>query len=710
VDGYLDGAVEPVPASTPPPTPDADRPAAPAGSFLALCVAAAGVVFGDVGTSPLYVFSQLRVHGVLSTADDAIGAASLVLWTITVVVVGKYLSLVLRADNQGEGGAFALLAQVRSRPGPRAALLATLLTVSACLLYGEGLITPAISVLSAMDGLRVVRPGLGPLVVPASLVVLTALFAAQRHRTERVERWLGGVMVCWFLAIGALGAWQVAGHLEVLAALSPHHAASYLWAHGWSGSAGALGAIVLCIAGTEALYAGMGPFGARAIRTAWGTLVYPALVLQYLGQAAFLASGGEVREDNVFFSLVPSVALVPTVVLAVVAAAVASQALAASAFGLTRSAINLGLLPRLPLVHTSRDDAGHVYVPPVNWGLWAGSCLLVVQFGSVTELASAYGLSVVVTMLITTLATASIAQRSWGWSPLAVRVVFGSFALVETAFFVTNALKLTAGAWLPMLVAAAVFGVTRVWQRGRAQMARAIGAVPRLSLTELVDVKTRLPELPRAMVFLTPERVLREQDPIPLVLLKFVDRYGALPRHLTLFSVAVEGEHPYWRGSRFDVRHFSDNVTSVCMHVGYMESPNTRAALVHLREMREVRVQATRWTIVMGREEVIVPDTGGLRALVDQLFSLLAASAVQADVWFGLDSDTGISKEVIPLVFDRRGVMVASIHRPDLSALPPPKPPDPEVSDGSGDGREPLLEDTSMSDIPRVAGTDEIPR
>jgi len=705
--GALD---ETQPAPVPGDVPDAARGVpgqdAPVASraFLLACLAATGVVFGDIGTSPLYAFSQLRLHDVLHGPEDILGSLSLLFWTLTLVAFGKYVVLMLRADNHGEGGGFALLAQVQSIGGRNAAAIVTLLTFSAALLYGEGLITPAISVLSAVEGLRVVRPAFAGFVVPVSLVVLTVLFALQHRRTERVNRWLGGVMVVWFVVLGTLGAVQLAEHPEVLAALSPHHALLFLWQHGLSGSFGALGALVLCITGAEALFADMGQFGARAIRFGWSALVYPALVLQYFGQGAFLWSGGQVVGDNVFFSMVPRPWLGPMVVLAVLAAMIASQALLSTAFGLTRSAINLGLLPRLTIVYTSRDNQEQIYVPPVNWALWLGSCLLVVQFGSVSGLASAYGLSVVITMLVTSLATSVIARHRWGWSAWTVGVVFGGFATIEAGYLVANASKVPDGAWLPLVVGLVVFGITRIWRRGRAQMADAIGAVDRWSVAELLASKARLPELPRAMVFLTPERVLTESDPIPLVLLKFVDRYGALPRHLTLFSVATEWAHPYWRGTRFDVRHFGDNVTAVCMHVGYMESANTRAALAYLKEQREVRVQAARWTIVMGREEVIVPERAGLWGTVDWLFSLLASSAVQADVWFGLGSDTGISKEVIPLVFDRRGRMVVSIHRPELAAEPLPKSVEPRRDDPTPTDSEPLLEDTSLSDIPRVMG------
>ncbi len=696
----------PPPGALPPRAPGRDDPPwSPA--FLGLCLAAAGVVFGDIGTSPLYAFSQLRVHGVLHGRDDVLGALSLVFWTLTLIAFGKYVLLVLRADHHGEGGAFALRARIQSLQRPGAGFIGGLLVGSAALLYGEALVAPAISVLSAAEGLRVVRPELGPLVVPLSLLVLSLLFGAQRRRTSRVNRWLGAAMVVWFLVLGTLGALEVARHPGVLAAASPHHALRFLWEHGLSGSFGALGAVVLCITGAEALFADMGQFGSRSIRVGWAALVYPALVLQYFGQGAFLWSGGEVVDDNVFFSLVPAPARAPMVVFALLAASIASQALVSTAFGLTRTAINLGLLPRVTIVHTSREDEGQIYVPPVNLLLWLGSCLLVVQYQSVSGLASVYGLSAVVTMLVTSLAMAVVARHAWGWTPAAVALAFGGSAVLEAGYLAANAVKVPTGAWLPLAVGGLVYATTRVWVRGRARMAAAIGAVERWTVTELLATKARLPELPRAMVFLTPERVLTDADPIPLVLLKFVDRYGALPRHITLFSVVNEWAHPYWRGDRFDVRNFGDNVTSVCLHVGYMETPNTRAALVHLKERREVRIQATRWTIVMGREEVIVPDHGGLATTWDWLFSLLASAAVPADAWFGLGSDTGISKEVIPLVFDRRGRMVVGVHRPELAALPtPPRsvpPPPPEDEE--------LLEDTTLTDIPRVVGgaTEEVP-
>lgn len=645
-------------------------------AFLAACVAAVGVVYGSIGTSPLYTWSEIRLHGALASGADVLGACSLVLWTLVVVASAKYVGLLLSADNQGEGGTFALLAQVERIPRPAAATVAVLLVFATALLYGEGLVAPAITVLSAVEGLRVADPHLGPLVVPITLALLTALFAFQYQRQGRAERWaFGPVMVAWFVVIGALGALQIVRRPDVLLALSPHHAIGWLWRYGgWTGI-GVLGSVALCVTGAEVIYADMGRAGARSLRAAWWALVFPALLLQYLGQGALLLSGDPIVADNVFYSMVPAPLVLPVVGLAVAAALVTTQALITLGFSVTRSAINLGLLPRVAVVHLHRAGQGRIYLPIVNFWLWLGCCVLVAAFGSSTELAAAYGLAVTGTMVATSVAFALVAEHRFGWTPRRAQVVAGTFLAFEGTYLLANVVKIPAGAWVTLVVATVLFVTMQVWRSGRQAASEAYGRVERATVRQLVALKPKLPELPRAMVYLTGERVLSFDDPLPLVLLKFVDRYGALPRHVTMFSIVLEQGVPYWHARRFDVRQFGENVTSVRMHVGYMESPNARAALVHLKRQRQVKIHATRWTIVMGREEIFLQPGGGpLWRLPYLLFGMLAGLAGQAHLWFGIGTDTGISKEVIPLVVGRDGTMTVIVRRPELEPAPPRDP------------------------------------
>jgi KUP system potassium uptake protein len=693
-------------------------------AFVALAVSAAGVVYGDIGTSPLYTWNEIRLHGALNQPSDVLGAMSLIFWTLTIIAFGKYVGLVLRADNNGEGGTFALLSQIHAYARGGTVVVGVLLVFASSLLYGEGLITPAISVLSAVEGIAVFDHRLEMFVIPITLAMLTGLFAVQYQGTDRVGTAFGVVMIVWFVAIAALGTNQIVRHPAILAGLLPHHGLRFLWETGGHGTLVVLGSVVLCITGGEALFADMGHFGARAIRAAWVTLVYPALVLQYFGQGAKLLSGDEILRDNVFFSMVPTPMMLPMVVLATAATVIASQALISGAFSLTRSAINLGLLPRVAVVHTNRHIEGQIYMPFINWALWFGCCWLVIEFGSATKLAAAYGLSVVGTMITTSVAMTYVSRFGWGWPAWRSFTVFGTFIVIEAAYLVANVVKIPDGAWLPLVMGSFLFALMQIWKRGRKRLSDAMSRVDRFTVKELLDSKARMPELSRAMVFLTAEKVLRFDDPVPLVLLKFVDRYGALPRHVTLFSIESEWAHPYWRGKRFDVRQFGDNVTSVRMHVGYMESPDTRAALVHLKQQRQIRIHATRWTIVMGREEVIIESGGGLASVPNLVFSMMMSWSAQANVWFGLGSDTGISKEVIPVVLRRNGGMEVVIRKPELSEeavaprtpVPAPSQVEPATDPGADVPASPTqevgsqeTEETSVHDIPRVTGTFEVP-
>ena len=634
--------VEPAPAAHALPRP-----------ILALAVAAVGVVYGDIGTSPLYTWSEVRRHGGIDTPDEVLGVASLILWTLTLIICGKYATLVLRASNHGEGGTFALMGLLQSAKGRSPALLTAALIFAAALLYGEGLLTPAISVLSAVEGLQVARPSLGGFVVPGTLLMLTLLFSMQHFGTQRVGRVFGVVMLVWFAAIAALGLRQIVLNPEILWALDPRHALRLLSSAPLGVSAAILGSVVLCITGGEALYADLGHFGARAIRLAWTFVVYPALILNYLGQGALLLGGRPVVQDNVFFSMVPTELLFPMVGLATMATIVASQALISGAFSLTRSAINLGLFPRVTIVHTSREVEGQIYLPGINWALWAGCCLLVLQFRSASELAGAYGLAVTGVMATTSIAMYFISTRVWGWRPIFALPVWAGFGLIDLAYFSSNVAKLMHGGYVPLLIGVLLFTMMVTWRDGRRAIGEAMTRAERPTIAQLVDSKSKCPELPRAMVFLSSQRVMGPEDRCPLVLASFHKRYGALPKHITLFAVAYESDVPYFQGPRFDVSHFGSNVVAVRMHVGYMETPDVREALADLRKRRLIRLHQSRWTMVMGYEQIINGEGAPLSRLRVLLFQVLLRFATQAHVHFGLGDDPGVSKEVIPVRITR---------------------------------------------------------
>ena len=635
--------------------------------LVGLCVAAAGVVYGDIGTSPLYTWNEIRHHGALQSRADVLGMCSLILWTLTLVVCCKYVLLVLRADNHGEGGTFALMGLLGDVRARGVALVSTALIAASCLLYGDGLITPAISVLSAVEGLAVANPALKGAILPITLAILTGLFAFQYKGTAAVGRLFGGIMVVWFVVLALLGVTQLVQEPGILLAISPHHAVAYFLRNGFAHTLPVLGSVVLACTGGEALYADMGHFGARAIRLTWWSLVYPCLMLNYLGQGALLLSMEEIPGDNVFLGLVPAVALYPMIALSTAAAVIASQALISGAFSLTRAAINLGLLPRVRVVHTSSEVEGQIYMPVVNWLMWAGCCLLVLTFQTSTGLAAAYGLAVMGVMVATTVSMYYVTVHLWAWPKWRAQLVFGGFLLLDLLYLAACALKFLDGGWVPLAFAAVLLYLMLTWRIGRAKMSDAYRAVARMSIGELVDVKRRITSLPRAMVFMTQERVEALGDGAPVLLMKFADRYGALPKHLTILAIVSEPGVPYWLDHRFDVVSFGENVVGVRMHVGYMETPDVRAALTTLKRRRLVKIHATRWTIVMGKEELLVPaDLRISRKLGIILYRLMLQVSSQAHVWFGLGTDAGLSKEVVPVRIGQDGAMEVVLRRPAL--------------------------------------------
>ena len=486
---------------------------APHGSILALTIGAMGVVYGDIGTSPLYAVNQIFFgHSDVAVNDaNVIGCISLVLWTITTVVLFKYLVFVLRADNDGEGGTFALYGLIHKHKRRGLAFLLWLLMLAAGLLFGEGIITPAISVLSAVEGLKTVTPTFDRFVVPITIAILTTLFLIQRKGTAQVGKVFGPIISCWFLSIGALGVVQVVKHPGILAAVDPLRGLAMLRSLGVHGSLRLLGGVVLAITGGEALYADMGHFGRRPIRMSWIALVYPALIASYLGQGAYLMSGAKVTNDSVFYSLVPSVALLPMVVLATCATVIASQALISGAFSLATQAVSLGLFPRLHVVHTHHAHVGQIYVPFINWALYVGCVSLVLKFGSSTNLAAAYGLSVSGVMLSTSIAMTAIARIYWRWSWPVILLVFGPLGFIDSSFLSANSLKFLEGGYIPLSLGILFFGVMTTWRWGRKATFEAYSGTPSMKISELVALKETATLFDRNAVVMVP-KPLRSKD------------------------------------------------------------------------------------------------------------------------------------------------------------------------------------------------------
>ncbi len=490
--------MDPSPDS-PRPAPSPDRPGSAGRAPLAATVVAAlGVVYGDIGTSPLYALRECfgGPHAVPASPENVLGVLSLVTWSLILIVSVKYLAIVLRADNEGEGGILALMAlALRGEPRrPHALLILGL--CGAALLYGDGMITPAISVLSAVEGLAIAAPALEHFVVPLTIATLLGLFALQRRGTGHLGAVFGPITIAWFVVIGALGAISLARSPEILAAVNPAHAARFFAANGWRGFL-VLSAVFLAVTGAEALYADVGHFGRRPIRVAWFALVLPALLLNYFGQGALLLHA-PAAAANPFYHLAPAWALYPLVALATAATVIASQAMISGAFSITWQAVQLGLLPRVRVVHTSESEIGRIYIPVVSHALLAATVALVLGFRTSTGLAAAYGIAVTGTMVITTIMSYVVMRRRWGWSLLRAGAVTGFFLAIEAAFLGSNLVKVPDGGWFPLLAGAAVVALMTTWRSGRRLLEQRLRDRSMMSFGELEARIAGRPPRPRA--------------------------------------------------------------------------------------------------------------------------------------------------------------------------------------------------------------------
>jgi KUP system potassium uptake protein len=608
----------------------------PTSSLAVLTLGALGVVYGDIGTSPLYAFKEVFAHDhVPLTADNILGVLSLMFWTLTVVVSIKYVVLILRADNNGEGGLIAMLAlasqAVKDRPVLRRRLL-MLGIFGTSIFFGDGVITPAVSVLGAMEGLEVAAPALHSYIVPVSLLVLTLLFVVQRHGTGGIGKFFGPITLLWFVVIAVLGFVHIVEYPSVIRALSPHHALRFMWEQPGVAFV-ALGFIVLCVTGAEALYADMGHFGKRPIRVAWFGMVMPALVLNYFGQGAMLLESPE-KARNPFYEMAPEWALYPLIALATCAAVIASQALISAAFSVTKQAIQLGYMPRLRILHTSVRETGQIYVPFVNWSLYVCIVMAVLMFGSSSKLAGAYGITVTIDMLITTIMTFFVIRFGWKypWMLSIAATVF--FFVVDVTYFAANIVKVFDGGWFPLLIGAVMFTLMMTWKQGRTLMSESLRQ-------DAIDLKTFLEAVfisPPARVPGTAVFMVAEQGITPNALLHNLKHNKVLHEN-NLFVTVMQHEVP-WIGfdRRAEMVSLGHGCWQVTLHFGFKNEPDVPEALALLRH-RTFPIDNMETSYFLSRD-IIVPTLGsGMSAWREKLFASMHLNASAAADYLSLPTN-----------------------------------------------------------------------
>ena len=604
-----------------------------------LSLGALGVVYGDIGTSPLYALRESLhpSHGVDVTLASVLGILSLILWSLLIVITIKYLTFVMRADQQGEGGILVLAALVTPKHGAvnrRRTILILIGLFGTALLYGDGMITPAISVLSAVEGLEVSAPSLQPYVLEITVVILIGLFVLQRRGTGSVGKIFGPVMILWFIVIGALGVSAIAARPEVLKAVNPGYAISFFADHGFKGFL-VLGSVFLVVTGGEALYADMGHFGRRPIRLAWFGLVLPGLLLNYFGQGA-LVIGDPKAIENPFYLLAPSALQWPLIILATTAAVIASQALISGAFSLAMQSVQLGYLPRLKIEHTSDRERGQVYVPAVNWTLMVACILLVFGFRSSTNLAAAYGVAVTATMVITTILFYVVARDHWHWPRWSIGPLALVFLTIDLGFLGANLFKIPKGGWFPLVAGAAVFAVMTTWKTGKRIVNERVrgGSVPLDAFCQSIK-KSRPIRVPGTAVYL-----YGRPFTAPPALVTNLRYNRMLHQQILLVSIVVEDTPRVHPRRSLKIDHMGQGITQAVLHVGYMQQPNVPRALE--ADAAELRYHPLDSHYFLGRETIIITNKPGMAPWREHLYALMARNARNAAAFFGIPAERAV--------------------------------------------------------------------
>ncbi len=618
------------PSSSPSsPTDPGGRKAA---SVLPLALGALGVVYGDIGTSPLYAIRECfhGPHAIELTSENVHGVLSLVFWSLIIVISLKYLAFVMRADNRGEGGILALLALVRpdARDGRvRHLTIVAMGIFGAALLYGDGMITPAISVLSALEGLSIATPLFEPYILPATIAILVGLFLVQSHGTARVGAVFGPIMLVWFATLALLGAWSVARYPQVLSSVNPLYALEFFRENGRHGFL-ILGTVFLVVTGGEALYADMGHFGREPIRLAWFFLVLPALVLNYFGQGALLLRD-PAHAVNPFFHMVPDWTLYPMVALSTAATVIASQAVISGAFSLTRQAVQLGYAPRVAIEHTSHEEIGQIYVPSTNWALMVATIALVLEFKTSSNLAAAYGVAVTSTMVITTALAYFVARHRWGWGKAASLLVTASFLVFDLAFFGSSLVKVPHGGWVPLVIAGAIFTLMTTWKRGREILKVRLEEVS-LPLTEFLQriASERPRRLRHGAVFMTGDAA-----GTPPALLHNMEHNEVLHQPVVLLTVQTAEVPHVSFDERLEVSSPGSGFHRVIARYGFMQDPSVPEIIERLRE-HGLNLRMEEITFFLGGENVVATRLPGMAMWREKLFALMTRNALRATDFF----------------------------------------------------------------------------
>jgi KUP system potassium uptake protein len=596
--------------------------------LAALSLGALGVVYGDIGTSPLYAMRECFAgpHSVAPSATNVLGVLSLIFWALITIISIKYLVFIVRADNRGEGGILALMALIRTERQRRWVLIAFGL-FGAALLYGDGMISPAMAVLSAVEGLNVASPVFEDYVVPISIAILIGLFVVQRRGTAGLGRLFGPVMIVWFSTLAILGIRWIVTEPGVLAAVNPWYAVTFFVHNGWTGFL-VLGSVFLVVTGGESLYADMGHFGRLPIRIAWFGLVLPALLINYFGQGALLLTHPD-KAEHVFYELAPRFLLYPLVALATLATIIASQAVISGAFSLTRQAVQLGYSPRVEIVHTSEAEIGQIYVPAVNWLLMIATIGLVLGFQSSSAVAAAYGMAVTTTMVLTTMLAYVVAREQWGWSRLRAGLLMGALLAIDIAFFSANTTKIPQGGWFPLVVASIIYLLMVTWKQGRRLLAERIGEGALPLETFVKNLQPGSPtRVPGTAVFLT-----TNLQGTPTTLLHNLKHNKVLHERVVLMTVVTEEVPTVPRRDRVDIETLDKGFYQVTARYGFTQDPRAADVMDALRD-KGLNLDLMKTTFFLGRETLIPSDRGGMAVWRKRLFGVMSRNAVRFNDFF----------------------------------------------------------------------------
>lgn len=630
-------------------------------ALLSLSFAALGIVYGDIGTSPLYAINEVFFgkHPLNRTNSSIVGLISVVLWALILVVAVKYVFFILRADNEGEGGVFALAGLLKKHKTKLTIGLITAITFAAGLLFGDGMITPAISVLSAVEGLKVMTPSFAPYVIVITCIILTALFTIQKNGTSAIGKIFGPIILIWFVSIALLGLRQIIIAPYILHALNPFEAMHFLITNHPYTILITLGSVMLVLTGAEALYADMGHFGRNPIRLSWFSLVLPCLVLAYMGQGAYLLSGQPIAGGNIFFSMVPRLLLAPMVLLATLATIIASQALISGSYSLASQGIALGLIPRLKIKYTHEEHEGQIYVPFINWALFLGCIVLVLVFRSSSNLGAAYGLAVSGVMLITTLSAFQISKLEWHWKKYNSYLVFGFFAILDLTFLSANSLKLFKGGFVPVVIGALLFFIMSTWRWGKTQVRQTYLDHSTMKMEDLLELAHSQPRMKRSVLVLTIHNPLTEKEPIPPLVKLFVEKFIEVPKHLIILTV-YQTRRPYESNdNRYLISIFENNkekntsVISIQARFGFMEEPNVESVITDIANNQELTPNDDMkdWIIYASRERVLSPKSSAswFHKLRTGIYSILLRNSFPTYEYYGLGEDARLNIELLPV-------------------------------------------------------------